>query len=1300
MFTYKNFSIFGKILTVSLILLALTGIVAITSYLGTLALNERDDARLLEISLLDARSLEKDFLASKNPVKAYSVKYKTHQCDSLLNTFYGEPVIDSIRTGLSKYTLKFDSLFTVIKTLGFNEDMGAEGSLRRSIHSVEDIVKNTERIDLLADMLMARRSEKDYFLRGKPKYINRVELAVDSLKRHALNSEMDPSIVAEILKLADAYYTEFSGTSSLLESRKILKSQLETYADYTLLQVATLVKEKEEAAVAFQTYLAFVIAFAIILGIILSIFLASSFVKPIRKLENAATKIAGGDVDIEIDSKRTDEIGALEKSFVKMIKTIKKRAEIFELLAQGDLNVIIKPQSEKDIQAKSMEKMVSTLKNLINEIEYLTASASQGDLKVRGHIEKFEGVYKHVISGINDTLDAVVQPLKVTADYIKNISEGTIPEKITTQYEGEFNELKKSINRLVDSTNQVAECAVAIAEGNFDVSVIERSSNDKLMKSFNTLVKVLQNLEKELSRLTYAAREGKLDERGNEEHFEGEYKRIVHSLNDMMDEMLVPVHESNRVLGLISKGNLSEKVFIEAKGDHQKMIDAVNDVHGWFSELIVYVTEIANGNLEATIEKKSSDDQVYQWFVLLKENIKKLTDDTNVLVQAAVKGDLSTRADVSKHKGEYGKIVEGINNTLDAVIAPLHVTADYVARISKGDIPEKISQKYQGDFEELRNNMNILIEAMNNITTSARAIAEGNLNVSLQERSENDHLMKAFNLLTGVLRELRNELTRLTATAKDGKLQERANSDLFSGAFQDVVTGLNEMLDATLLPVNEANRVLAMLSQGDLSDKITIDAKGDHQKMINAVNSVHSWLEELIEYITNIAEGNMTAEMEKASDNDQIHEWLVLLKTNVRNLVDDVNMLSEAAIEGKLSVRAEANRHKGEFRKIVEGVNKTLDSVVNPLSTAATYIERISKGDLPEQIRDEFKGDFNNLKNNLNVLIDAMEEITNTADKLAQGDFTVQVKLRSENDMLMLALNNMVDKVGDTLTKVRTVAEKVATGSKQMTTSAEAMSSGATEQAASLEEISSSMNEVSSQTQMTADFSGEAKRISAEAREVTEAGNKEMQNLLEAMEEINIASHNISGIIKVIDEIAFQTNLLALNAAVEAARAGRHGKGFAVVAEEVRNLAARSAKAASETTELIENAMNKSENGSEIVKNTAEILKKINQGSSKTAELLEEIDVASKEQASSISSINSGLSQIEQVTQQNTAFAMESASEAQDLSQLALDLETMLDSFNLSNERLLVKGKYDQYETPQNEFSMIDQAETVEVDDD
>ncbi len=298
------------------------------------------------------------------------------------------------------------------------------------------------------------------------------------------------------------------------------------------------------------------------------------------------------------------------------------------------------------------------------------------------------------------------------------------------------------------------------------------------------------------------------------------------------------------------------------------------------------------------------------------------------------------------------------------------------------------------------------------------------------------------------------------------------------------------------------------------------------------------------------------------------------------------------------------------------------------------------------------------------------------AEAIAQGDLTHDVQVSSANDQLGHALKTMLEGLRDMVGNIQVAGEQIATGAGQVSDASQALSQGATESASSLEEVTASMNLMAGQVRTNAENASTANQLSSESKQAAEKGDKQMAEMVQSMEEINQAGQNISKIIKVIDEIAFQTNLLALNAAVEAARAGQHGKGFAVVAEEVRNLAARSAKAAEETAELIEGSVALTDRGAQMAKQTAVALKEIMEGTNKVSDLLEEIAAASNEQAQGISQVTTGLSQIDQVTQQNTASAEESAAASEELSGQAMQLREMLKRFVLRKDDQVQQVSY------------------------
>lgn len=309
----------------------------------------------------------------------------------------------------------------------------------------------------------------------------------------------------------------------------------------------------------------------------------------------------------------------------------------------------------------------------------------------------------------------------------------------------------------------------------------------------------------------------------------------------------------------------------------------------------------------------------------------------------------------------------------------------------------------------------------------------------------------------------------------------------------------------------------------------------------------------------------------------------------------------------------------------------------------------------------------------VNMLVEA-------ANRIADGDLDVDIETRSNDEVGQLgeAFRRMTDNLNEVMISIGTASEQVASGSKQMSESSMALSQGATEQASSIEELTASIEEIASQTSQNAKSAEQVNFLTQGAMSNAVEGNAQMKDMLQAMEQINESSGSISKIIKVIDEIAFQTNILALNAAVEAARAGQHGKGFAVVAEEVRNLAARSANAAKETTVMIESSIKKVESGTRIAGDTAIALEKIVDDIAKVATIMTEITSASTEQAAGISQVNQGVMQLSQVVQTNSATAEESASASEELAGQAELMREHVERFKVREQgRDLYSGMQD-----------------------
>ncbi|NLY01844.1 MAG: methyl-accepting chemotaxis protein, partial [Rhodopirellula sp.] len=535
----------------------------------------------------------------------------------------------------------------------------------------------------------------------------------------------------------------------------------------------------------------------------------------------------------------------------------------------------------------------------------------------------------------------------------------------------------------------------------------------------------------------------------------------------------------------------------------------------------------------------------------ITSTLQVLDAEVRGLSQAAVNGELQRRGDPTRVPPEFRPIVRGVNDTLDALIGPLNMAADHIDRISKGNIPNRITVTYLGDYNAIKDNLNQCIDALNTLTGELRTVVE---------------------------------------SQRAGDIEAVCDAGRLQGVYAELADGVNKALTAVVVPTSDAVALMQKYAQGDLTEAMR-ELPGKQVVLTQSLNG---------------------------------------LRATVNGLVVDGVQLAKAAADGQLDARVDETRYQGEFRKIIEGMNRTLHGFLIPIREIGDSLQRMADKDFSQRVRTDYPGDYGKLRDNVNLvaanMCDAIRQINESAAQFNEGS--------------------------------RIIAEN-----------AQTLAAGAQEQSSSVEQITASIEQLSRSVHSVRANAREAETVSRETNQLAEQGSVAVRKSAEAMEMIRTSSDQIAEIIQVISQIASQTNLLALNAAIEAARAGEHGMGFAVVADEVRKLAERSNQAAGQITSLIKESSSRVHEGASLSLETEESLKKIGGGVEATATKIAEIAAATIQQVTGAEEVSKAIQGVSQVTEQSAAGSEEMASSSEELGAQAAALKRLVEQFHTDDER-------------------------------
>lgn len=579
--------------------------------------------------------------------------------------------------------------------------------------------------------------------------------------------------------------------------------------------------------------------------------------------------------------------------------------------------------------------------------------------------------------------------------------------------------------------------------------------------------------------------------------------------------------------------------------------------------------------------------------------------------------------------------------------------------------------------------------ALKKLECALKKMSEGDFNIE-EELSETDSLLSGekeiFTRLNRYLLNIREANLSLVRDAESmcdctrkGDLDFKIDTQKYRGRYAEIGNLFGSAMAAISEPIKEADAIMEKMADNDLTETIDSQYTGSFASLMDSVHNVQHRLLSVQNVAEKIARGD-TSELEsfrkigKRSDRDHLMPAFIGMMETIQELIDETTGISAAAVEGRLDLRGDTSKFQGGYLDIVTGINSTLDAVSAPIHEVTDIMTKMSDGAVHVSMTGKYKGEYEVLTTAVNSLLGSLgfiiNEIGQILSEMAKGNLNVNVSKDYRGDYAVISdsLKTIIRSLNQTLGSINTAAEQVSSGASAVSQSSETLSQGCEEQASSIEEVTASITELAEQVRENAANANRASEISLSAKERADVGNRQMEEMLQAMQDINEASSSISKIIKVIEDIASQTNILALNAAVEAARAGQYGKGFAVVAEEVRNLAAKSADAAKETTTLIDSSITKVNSGSKTANETAKSLKEIVESIAKAADLVDKIASASNEQASAIAQVNQAVEQVSRVIQTNSATAEESASASEELSGQSDALKQMVNRFKLQDK--------------------------------
>jgi HAMP domain-containing protein len=1047
--------------------------------------------------------------------------------------------------------------------------------------------------------------------------------------------------------------------------------------------------------------------------------MASNLTNQVRNIAEVTTAVANGNLSQKIIVEARGEILALKNTINTMVDQLSTfAAEVTRVAREVGTEGKLGGQAEvrgvggtwKEL-TENVNAMAASLTSQVRDIAKVTTAVANGALTQKIIVEA-----KGEILDLKNTINTMVEQLSTFASEVTRVSrEVGIEGKLGGQAQvrgvgGTWKELTENVNmmasNLTDQVRNIAEVTTAVANGDLSrkITVDVKGEILELKKTVNTMVDQLNGFASEVTRVAReVGTEGKLGGQAVVRGVGGTWKELTENVNAMASNLTNQVRNIAEVTTAVANGDLLRKITVEAKGEILELKNTINTMVEQLSTFASEVTRVSrevgnDGKLGGQAEVKG----VAGTWKELTENVNmmasNLTDQVRNIAKvttAVANGDLTQKIIVEAR----GEILE-LKNTVNIMVDQLSTFASEVTRVSREVGTEgKLGGQAQvkgvaGTWKELTENVNMmasnLTDQVRNIAKVTTSVANGDLTqkIIVEARGEILELKNTINTMVDQLSTFAAEVTRVAReVGTEGKLGGQGEVRGVAGTWKELTENVNAMAASLTSQVRDIAKVTTSVANGDLTQKIVVEAKGEILQLKETINKMVDNLNTFAAEVTRVAR--------------------------------------EVGTEGKLGGQARVPGAAGTWKDLTDNVNAMAASLTSQVRDIAKVTMAIANGNLTQKITVEAEGEILELKSTINGMVDSLSTIIGDINSVmilvGEGTLTrlIEVESLGEFASMVDGINGTIESLRGIVTELTEAGINIGSVSQSLLNAGQEMNAMVTQLSSSMEQIAEGAN---AQAQQIAEASRESEGVGKTAsstftqsesmNQMAEVANKAAgqggismnetiettdlmlqgsQESVASIESLSKSSEQIQEIVDVIRDIATQTNILAINAAIEAVRAGRQGKGFAVVAEEVKTLSADSKAQAKKISTLVQSVQKETQDTVMTIKTMAgnvELGRKSIQQTSKsfgdiksaiegTSVTAKEISQAAGDQKRSIDAVSQSLDKISGIAADTSLASTQSADGTKRLRTKMQELTTMSTTLaNMSEKFQQTVGRF------------------------